>query len=151
MSKPPSETLQTVADNDAEGDAADTSSTGIGVFLSEHPLATAGAAIAVGAVIGMMLPRWRIGAAAGATIVRTAKNAAKAVAAAETARTVLSGLNAAGGTVRAGAHRIADHLPDAGTVKAGARRALEQATETAQKAGEKVASSARRVVKAGED
>ncbi|MCE7797786.1 hypothetical protein LWE61_14640 [Sphingobium sufflavum] len=136
----------------ADAEAAEESGTArIGAFVSEHPFAAAGAAIAVGAVIGLALPRWRVGAAAGSALVRTAKQAAKAVAAAETARTVLSGLTAATVSVKAGAHRLADHVPDAETVKAGAKRALERASETAHKAGEKVANTVSRTVKAGED
>ncbi|HEX7819030.1 MAG TPA: hypothetical protein VF463_00280 [Sphingobium sp.] len=153
MSKSPSDTPENVADNDAgvKAGAPEDTPVRISTFVSEHPFATAGAAIAAGAVIGLLIPRWRIGAAAGSTIIRTAKNAAKAVAAAETARTVLSSLSAATGSVRAGASRLADHLPDADSVKAGARHALEYATETAQKAGEKVANTARRTTRAGED
>ncbi|MET0362741.1 MAG: hypothetical protein ABW048_13425 [Sphingobium sp.] len=123
----------------------------ISTFVAEHPLAAAGAAIAAGAVIGMMLPRWRVASAAGSAIGRTAVKAAKTLAAAETARSLLSGINAATGSVRAGAHRLADHVPDADSVRSGAKRALERAAETAQKAGEKVASTARRTVKSGED
>lgn len=132
---------------------ADGIGTRISTLVSEHPLAAAGAAIAAGAVIGMMLPRLRVGAAAGSAgsaVTRTAGRAAKAIAAAETARTLLSGLSAATGSVRAGAHRIAEHMPDADAVKSGAKRALERAGETAQKAGGQVVQAARRI-KAGED
>jgi ElaB/YqjD/DUF883 family membrane-anchored ribosome-binding protein len=123
----------------------------ISSFVAEHPLATAGAAIAAGAVIGLLLPRWKVARTAGSVVAGTASRAAKAVAAAETARTLLGGLNAATSTLRAGAHRVADHLPDADTVKAGAKRALERAGETAHKAGEQVAKTARRITTAGED
>jgi len=123
---------------------------GIGSFIGEHPLATAGAAIAAGAVIGLLLPRWKVARTAGSVVGRTATRAAKAVATAETARTLLSGLTAATGSIKAGAHRIADHVPDSDTVKAGAKRALERANETAHKAGEQVARTARRIT-AGED
>lgn len=141
---------------DATDDAApniaeqEESSRRIGSFVSDHPLATAGAAIAAGAVIGLLLPRWTVARTAGSVVSRTAGRAAKAVAAAETARTLLSGVTAATGAIRSGAHRIADHVPDADTVRAGAKRALERAGETAHKAGEQVARTARRI-KAGED
>lgn len=131
-------------------DADENPATRIGSFVSDHPLATAGAAIAAGAVIGLLLPRLKVTRTAGSVVTRTASRAAKAVAAAETARTLLSGLTAATGSIKAGAHRIADHLPDADSVKAGAKHALERAGETAQKAGEQVARTARRIT-AGED
>ncbi|HEX7857073.1 MAG TPA: hypothetical protein VF503_25610 [Sphingobium sp.] len=134
----------------ASNPAQENSATRIGSFVSEHPLATAASAIAVGAVIGMLLPRWKVTASAGSAVSRTAGRAAKVIAAAETTRTLLAGLSAATGSVKAGAHRIAEHVPDADTVKAGAKRALERAGETAQKAGEQVAQAARRI-KAGED
>jgi len=122
----------------------------IGSFLSEHPFASAGAAIAVGAAIGLLLPRWKVTATAGSAIGRTATRAAKAIAAAETARTLLAGINSATSSVKAGASRLADHVPDADTVKSGAKRALERAGETAQKASEQVVQAARRI-KPGED
>lgn len=131
-------------------DTPNTASGKIGAFVSEHPIAAAGAAIAAGAVIGMLLPRWTIGAKASAAVGRTATRAAKALATAETARTLLAGLGAATGSVKAGAHRLAEHVPDADTVKTGAKRALERASETAHKASEQVAQAARRV-KAGGD
>lgn len=124
--------------------------TGIGSFVSEHPIAAAAGAIAVGAAIGLLLPRWKVTATAGSVVARTAGRAAKAVAAAETARTLLSGLSAATGTVKAGAQKLAEHVPDAETVRSGAKRALERAGETAQKAGEQVVQAARRI-KPGED
>ena len=122
----------------------------IGSFVSDHPLATAGAAIAVGAVIGVLLPRWKVAASAGSAVTRTASRAAKAIATAETARTLISSFNSATDTVKDSAHKLADHLPDADAVKAGAKRALEHASETAQKAGEQVARTARRI-RSGED
>lgn len=137
------------ADQSAETDV-DTTASKIGTFVSDHPFAAAGAAIAAGAVIGMLLPRWKVATTAGSAVTRTAGRAAKAIAAAETARTVLSGISAVTGSVKSGAHRLADHVPPAESVKAGARRALERASETAHKAGEQVARTARRI-KAGED
>ncbi|MET0239415.1 MAG: hypothetical protein ABW184_05905 [Sphingobium sp.] len=125
--------------------------TRIGSFVSEHPLATAAGAIAAGAVIGILLPRTRVGIAAGSTVARSASKAAKAVAAAETARTLIAGFNAVSDSVKAGAHRLADHVPDVDGVKAGAKHALERAGETAQKAGHQIAATARRAVKAAED
>lgn len=147
MAKKTPEAETKAPENDPQNDNAQPR---VSTFVAEHPLATAGAAIAVGAVIGMLLPRWKVAATAGSAVTRTAKNAAKAIAAAETARTVMAGLSAAAGTVRAGAHQLADHLPDADTVKAGAKHALERAGETAQKAGETVVQAARRI-KPGED
>ncbi|HEX7872941.1 MAG TPA: hypothetical protein VF475_08530 [Sphingobium sp.] len=141
---------ETPAYADPEADKEDSAATKIGAFVSDHPLAAAGAAIAAGAVIGMLLPRWKLAATTGSAVTRTATRAAKAIATAETARTLIAGLAAATGSVKAGAHRIADHLPDSDTVKASAKHALERASETAQKAGEQVAKTARRI-KAGED
>ncbi|CAN5275868.1 hypothetical protein BH10PSE13_BH10PSE13_01920 [soil metagenome] len=122
----------------------------IGSFVSQHPFASAGAAIAVGAAIGLLLPRWRVTATAGSAIGRTAARAAKAIATAETARTLLAGISSATDSVKAGASRLADHVPDAETMKSGAKRVLERAGETAQKAGEQVVQAARRI-KPGED
>jgi ElaB/YqjD/DUF883 family membrane-anchored ribosome-binding protein len=123
----------------------------ISSFVSEHPRAAAGAAIAAGAVIGMMLPRLRIGIIAGSAISRTARQAAKAIGTAGAAKAILSGITTATDNVKAGANRLVDHVPDADTVKASAKRALERASETAQKASEKVAGTARRTIKTGED
>lgn len=119
-------------------------------LLTEHPLAAAAAVAAAGAVIGMMLPRWRIGSKVGMAVGTTARNAAKALAMAETAKSLMSGLASAGGAVRTRAQHLAEQAPDVKTVKAGATRALALASEAAQMAGREVAQQARRVAKSVE-
>lgn len=143
---------ETFPHDDSAPDAGtpETATARVGTFVSQHPFAAAGAAIAVGAAIGILLPRWKVTATAGSAIGRTATRAAKAVAAAETARTLIAGLSAAGTSVKAGAHRLAEQVPDTETMKSGAKRVLERASETAQKAGEQVVQAARRI-KPGED
>lgn len=119
-------------------------------LLTEHPLAAAAAAVAAGAAIGMLLPRWRAGARIGLAVATTARNAARTVAAAETAKALLSGLSSAGDAVRTRAQRLAEQAPDAEAVRATATRALARASEAAQIAGHQVAEKARKLAKATE-
>jgi ElaB/YqjD/DUF883 family membrane-anchored ribosome-binding protein len=73
-------------------------------LLNEHPIATAAAAAAAGALIGLMLPRARVAHRIG----KTASRAARFVAAAETTRTVLASLAGTAQAARKGARDLAD-------------------------------------------
>jgi len=126
--------------------AADTANS----LLTEHPMVATAAAAAAGAVIGMLLPRWRLGFKMGSAVGTATRSAVKVIAIADTAKMLMSGLASAGGTVRTGAQRLAEQAPDVKTVKSGAARALALASEAVQIAGQKVAQKARRVAKTRE-
>lgn len=120
-------------------------------FVEAHPLATAAAAVATGALIGVLLPRvagraapTRIAPAVGGLF----QHAAKAIAAAETARTIVGALTSAGSGVKASAKRIADHAPHVDDIKHGAGRAVSAAEKVAGAAGDQVVRTIKRVRKA---
>jgi ElaB/YqjD/DUF883 family membrane-anchored ribosome-binding protein len=116
-------------------------------LMTEHPLAVAAAAVAAGAAIGMLLPRWKAGAKIGMAVGTTARRAAKTIAAAETAKMLFSGLTSAGDAVRTSAHRLAEQAPDTKAVRATAARAITRAGEAAQTAGSQAARTAQKLAK----
>lgn len=124
--------------SDARHRASDTATR----VVEEHPLATVAAAAAAGALIGLFLPRWNVGATAGPALRRgidAASSAARTVASAEVTRAVLDGFAHAGDRARQTAHNIAEHTPTAEDIRAGAARTVARASEAVQKARQQVA------------
>lgn len=124
-----------VAPATAETDAGDAMASGeTESLLAAHPMLAVGAALAIGAGIGLLLPRARAATAmgvaagkAGASLGTTAKSAISAFAALDTARSLFSALSNAGAAVgenvRTGARDLAAQLPDKDDLKAQAREA----------------------------
>jgi hypothetical protein len=107
-------------------------------LASDHPLATTAAAVAAGAMIGIMLPRWKVGAsvgtAVGSRVIPTARRIASMVAMAESAKSIIGTLTAAGQNVRDNAQRIVEKTPAPAAVKAAAGRAAAQVGAAAGRA-----------------
>ncbi len=115
-------------------------------LFHEHPVATIAAAAAVGAAIGIFMPRLKL-ASRGAQLV---SRAAGLAATAETARAVLAGINGAGEVARKAASRSADTALSAAQRGAKvARSAAVIGAEAAKSAAHVSAEAARTVTHTG--
>lgn len=115
-------------------------------LFHEHPVATIAAAAAVGAAIGIFMPRLKL-ASRGAQL---ASRAAGLAATAETARAVLAGLNGAGEVARKAASKSADTALSAAQRGAEvARSAAVIGAEAARSAAHVSSESARSVAHSG--
>lgn len=115
-------------------------------IFQDHPVATIAAAAAVGAAIGIFMPRLKL-ASRGAQLVSRAVGLA---ATAETARAVLSGLNGAGEAARKAAAESADTALSAAQRGAkAARSAAAIGAEAARNAAHVSAETARSVAHTG--
>lgn len=122
---------------DSAGRAVDTTPD----MIREHPIAATALALGAGALIGVMLPRVRLGMAAASTARRTAKM----VAAAETVKTVAALLATAGEKLRAGASDLSDRVPDFSDIREAAAHGVAKAGDAVGSTSRQVAEGARKV------
>lgn len=122
---------------DSAGRAVDTTSD----MIREHPIAATALALGAGALIGVMLPRVRIGLAAASA----ARKTAKMVAAAETVKTVAALLTSASDRVRASANDLADRVPDLKEIRSSAAQGVARAGDAVGSTGRQVADGARKM------
>lgn len=126
---------------DSAGRAVDSTSD----LIRSHPFTTTALALGAGALIGVMLPRVRIGMAATSA----ARKTAKMVATAETVKTVAAMLTAASERVRASAHELSDRVPDLREIRdaatAGVKDVRDAAAQGVARAGDAVGNTGRQV------
>lgn len=110
-------------------------------LIREHPIAATAVALGAGALIGVMLPRVRLGMAATSAVRKTARMAATA----ETVRTISALLAAAGEKARTGAHDLSDRIPALEDIRDAAARGAARAGDAVDGTRRQVADSARKV------
>ncbi len=110
-------------------------------LIREHPFAATALALGAGALIGVILPRVRIGMAATSA----ARKTARMVATAETVKTLAALLTSASDRVRAGAHDISERVPDLRDIRDAAAHGMAKAGDAVGSTGRQVAEGARKV------
>ncbi len=110
-------------------------------LIRDHPIAATALALSAGALIGIMLPRARIGIAATSA----ARKTARMVAAAETVKTLAALLATASEKVRAGASDLSERVPDLKDIREAAAHGVAKAGDAVGSTGRQVAEGARKV------
>lgn len=110
-------------------------------LIREHPFAATALALGAGALIGVILPRVRVGMAATSV----ARKTAKMVATAETVKTLAALLTTATERVRAGAHDLSERVPDLDDIRDAAAQGAAKVSDAVGSTGRQVADGARKV------